>query len=173
MARNKKPSASRENLELAPAQVPREISWRAAEYEFVEKNVVWYVGIGLVGFVLIVVALWQRNFFFAVFIAIAAIVLIAMGRKRPPVVEFRVNEEGVKVGKQFSPFEQFQNFSLRERPGRLHELVLTKKTLVAPFVKIPVDGRAAQEVEELLKTKLPEVEHQDSFIDIIAEWLGF
>ncbi len=174
MTPKKKPkSAVEEEMETAPAAQVREITWRAAEYEFVEKNVIWYLGVGLVGFILVLLAIWQRNFFFAVFIAIAAAVLVAMGRKRPSVVEFVVNEEGITVGKHFSPFEQFQGFSLRERPERLHELVLTKKAVVAPFVKIPVDAHAAVQVRELLVAKLPEVEYQESLLDVIAEWLGF
>jgi hypothetical protein len=156
--------------EAAPS---REVTWRAAEYEYTEKSVVWYLAVGLAAFLLVLFALWQRNFFFAVFIAIAVVVLITMGRKRPPVVEFRVSEEGVTIGKRFSPFEQLQGFSLRERPGRLHELVLMRKAVVAPFIKIPVDAQAAVRVRELLSEKLPEAEHKESLLDLIAEWLGF
>lgn len=173
MAQKKKPGETvQKKTETASAASVREVTWRAAEYEYVEKNVIWYLGVGVAGFILVLLALWQKNFFFAVFIAIAAAVLIAMGRKRPQVVEFMVNEEGVMIGKRFFLFEQFQSFSLRERPERLHELVLVKKTAVAPFIKIPVDARAAAQMRELLTTKLPEAEYQESLLDLIAEWLG-
>jgi len=151
----------------------REITWRAAEYEYVEKTVLWYIGVGAAAFVLALIGLWQRNFFFVVFIAVAATVIIALGRKRPQVVEFRVSGEGVTVGKQFLPYERLQNFSLRERPGRLDELVLMKKTMVVPFLKISVDGKVGAQVHDVLKEKLPEVEHQESLVDLVAEWLGF
>jgi len=163
----------KKTVEPAPAPQPREVAWRAAEYEYVEKTVLWYVGVGAAVLIIALIGLWQRNFFFVVFIAVAAAVIITLGRKRPQVVEFRVSEEGVAVGRQFFPYERLQNFSLSERPGRLDELVLTKKTVVAPLLKIAVDGKVGEQVRGILNEKLPEVEHQESLVDIIAEWLGF
>lgn len=165
----------KQKLEAAPAPAPqtREVTWRAAEFEYVEKTILWYAGVGAAAFVLALIGLWQRNFFFVVFIAVAAAVIISLGRKRPQVVEFRVSGEGVAVGRQFLPYERLQNFSLRARPGRLDELVFTKKTIVAPFLKIAVDGKVGEQVRGILKEKLPEVEHQDSLVDLVAEWLGF
>lgn len=163
--------------EAAPAPAPtpqvREVSWRAAEYEYVEKTILWYMGVGAAALIIALIGLWQGNFFFVVFIAVAAAVIISLGRKRPQVVEFRVSGEGVAVGRQFLPYERLQNFSLRARPGRLDELVFMKKTMVAPLLKIAVDGKVGEQVRGVLKEKLPEVERQDSLVDLIAEWLGF
>ncbi|MFH1161931.1 MAG: hypothetical protein V1696_01495 [Candidatus Jorgensenbacteria bacterium] len=170
MAPKSKPKQKPEPL---PAPQTREVTWRAAEYEHVEKTTLWYIGVAAAALIIALIGLWQRNFFFVVFIAVAAAVIIAFGRKRPQVVEFRVGGEGVAVGKQFLPYERLQNFSLRERPGRLDELVLMKKTMVAPFLKISMDGKVGTQVHDILKEKLPEVEHQESLVDLIAEWLGF
>ncbi len=162
-----------EKPEPVPVQPLRELVWRAAEYEYIEKGPLWFLGIGFVGLVLAAIALWQRNFFFAVFVVIAASVLVSLGRKRPQVVEFRITDEGVTVGKQFASFERLQDFSFRERPGRLDELTLTRKSVVAPFVRIPIDAHSVEGARKLLAAKLPEVPREASLIDLIAERLGF
>jgi len=48
-----------------------EVSWRAAEYEHEEKSGGWYIIVGLVTLILIALAIWQKNFFFGIFILLA------------------------------------------------------------------------------------------------------
>jgi hypothetical protein len=58
-------------IEVLPHAARKTISWRAAEFHYIEKDYLWYTGIIAAGALLLVIALWQRNFFFAVFVAIA------------------------------------------------------------------------------------------------------
>ena len=150
----------------------KEIIWKAAEYEHQEKKLGWFVLIGAVALTLVVVALLGRNFFFAIFMVLATIMLFASGKRHPPILEFRVNDEGVWIGKMFFEYNRFEEFSLRDRPGRLDEIVLKKKTVVNPHLHIPIDSALAVEVKRMLKEKLPEVEHRESLVDVFAEWFG-
>ncbi|MDI6821215.1 MAG: hypothetical protein QMD65_03535 [Patescibacteria group bacterium] len=154
-------------------EIKKEISWRAAEYDYVKKDISWFWIVGGVATALVLVAIWQGNFFFAVFIALAGAVVLFFGRRRPQILDFKINEVEVRIGKIEYKFELFENFSFRKRPMFLDEIVLKKKTAFNPYVKIPIDSKLAEEVKSVLLEKLPEVEYQESLIEIFSDWLGF
>jgi hypothetical protein len=149
------------------------ISWRAAEYEHTEKEAGWYWLVGAISFVLIVVAFWQKNFFFAVFIVIAVGMVMFFSRRKPEVVDFSITDTGINIGELSLYFENLDSFSIRSRPGHLDEIVLKKKTTVNPFVRIPIDSRMVEKAGEFLRNHLPEVEYKESLVDIFSEWFGF
>lgn len=162
----------KEKREEQETSAPEELSWSAAEHEFVYKNATWYLAVGGLALILVIIALWQSNYFFAIFVIIAAVVLASFGKRRPKVFEFRVTEEGVGVGEKFYAFEQLESFMAREREGSLHELIVKQKTYVNPYVRIPVDSETAKRAYVLLAAKLPEEEYQASLLDVFADWLG-
>jgi hypothetical protein len=150
------------------------ISWRAAEYQYVEKDIGWYFIVGLITFFIVVFALLKGNFFFAIFIILAAIVIFFFARRRPQVFDFRVTDKGVAIGGNiFYDYERLESFAIRERPEKLDEIVLKRKTALNPYVKIPVDSTYADKARKVLENKLPEIEYEESLIEIISEWLGF
>ncbi len=151
-----------------------EISWRAAEYDYYEKDLNWYLLIGAFALLLIVVALWQKDFFFAIFILLSSAMVIVLGRRRPEVLDFRLTEAGCHLGeKLFYPYDALENFSVAERPGRLDEMVLKRKTSFNPYVRVLLDSQMAAKARGFLKEKLPEVEREETFMDIFTHLLGF
>ncbi len=152
----------------------KEVSWRAAEYEHLEKERGWFLIIGAVAFVLAVFAFWQNDFFFGVFIVLATALVMYFGRREPRVYDFAVGERGVSIGEKEYPLGRLESFSIRERRNRLDDLVIKKKTNANPFIHIPVDERTAKDVRRILKEAgLPETEYQESIIDIVTDLLGF
>ncbi len=150
------------------------ITWRAAEYEYAGKRASWYFIIIGATAVLTISALWQHNFFFAVFVLIAGTMLIVLGKKRPRVVNFTINEKGVGIGKyQFYDYDDLEGFDIHERPHRLDEILLKRKTTFNPFVKMPIDSKNAPKARVILTSYLEETEYNESLIDILADWLGF
>jgi hypothetical protein len=158
--------------ERTETSAPEELSWSAAEHEYTEKDITWYLAIGGLALLLLIIAIWQGNYFFAVFVVLAGIVLANFGKRRPKVFEFRVTGEGVGIGEKFLAFDQLESFMLRERQGSLHELIVKQKTYVNPYLRIPVDGETAERARALLAAKLPEEEYQVSLLDVFADWLG-
>ncbi len=151
---------------------PAELSWSAAEHEYTEKDAAWYLTVGGLAFLLLVIALWQGNYFFAVFVVIAGAVLVNFGKRRPKVFEFKVTSEGVGVGEKFITFDRLESFMIRKRAHALHELIVKQRAYVNPYLRIPLDGETAQRARELLSEKLPEEEYQESLLDVFADWLG-
>ena len=148
------------------------ITWRAAEREFTEKTMGWYVVAGIVALTLVVAALVVKNFLFALFLVLAVVVLILTTRRRPRVVEFRIDESGIRMGNIGWPYDQIESFTFHTRPGRLDHLVLRRKVAFNPFVHIPIDDRLAVKAKTALAARLPEFEYQESLIDTLADWFG-
>ena len=151
----------------------KEITWSAAEYEHTTKDRSWHWMIGGAALFLIILALWQKNFFFAVFVALAAVMVGVLGNRKPQIIEFRATEEGIGFGKQFLRYENLESFAVRNRPGHLDEIILRKKTAVNPFVHIPIDEKLRERVQLLLVGKVEEVAHEESLVDTFSDWLGF
>jgi hypothetical protein len=159
------------NKEKIPAVSP--IAWRAAEYEFVEKGERWYFVVGGVALALFALALWQKNFFFAVFIALATVAVFVYSRRRPRVMDFVIDEHGVHVGAIDYSYDSIEAFAFHARPGRLDHLVLQRTTPMNPFIHIPIDSQLAEKARVVLEQKLPEFEFQAVFVESLADWLGF
>lgn len=152
----------------------KEITWRAAEYEYVKKDAAWYWMVITLVVVLALIAMWQKNFFFFVFLVLSGIVVLFFGRRRPRILTFRVGDEGVGIGRRiFHRYDRLDGFCLRDRPHGLDEIILKKKTLVSPYVRVPLDAALARKVEKVLGDNLSKIEYEESLMDVFAEWLGF
>jgi len=152
----------------------RKVSWRAAEHEYVEKGISWYWLVGTVAVILMLIALWQKNFFFFIFLAIATPMIFFFGKRKPRVLSFVVDETMVKVGERtIFHYRDLEGYHIFRREGYLDEIILKKKTHVNPYVRIPVDSNTREEAEEILSDHLDEVDYEQSFLDIISEWAGF
>ena len=153
---------------------PEAINWRAAEYQYVQKDVGWYLLVGLVALVLIILSLLWGNFFFAVFILIAAATIMFFAKRRPRVFNFKITDKGVAIGENiFYDYEHLDGFAVRERPEKLDEIILKRKSVLNPYVKVPIDSVLAGKAKNVLAGKLPAVEYEESLIEIVAEWFGF
>ncbi len=150
-----------------------EISWRAAEYDHFEKGAGWYMSVGGIAIVLLIIALWQKNFFFGMFILIAGIMAISLANKKPNVLDFKLTGEGCHLGKEFYSYDSLENFSLRSRLNRLDEIIFRKRSTFNPYIRVLVDNRTAEKARIFLVQKLPEVEDQSSLLDVLIDFLGF
>lgn len=151
-----------------------EVSWRAAEFEYVKKDAGWYWMVGTLSVILVMVAIRQESFFFAVFALVAGAMMIFSGRRRPRILNFSVGAEGIKVeGLSLIKYETLEGFALRDREGGLGEIILRKKSRLNPYVKIPVDRKTAERAGAVLRRRLPEEEYKESLTDILGEWMGF
>lgn len=152
----------------------KEVSWRAAEYEYHEKDPVWYLWVVGIAIVLIFISLWQNNFFFLVFIVIAGTMVIFMGKKKPRVVEFKVDNEGIRIDKNIVyEYDDIEWFALRSTPGSLNEIIIKKESALNPIMRMRADSKITPEVIEILKKHVEEKEYDESLIDSVSEMLRF
>lgn len=160
-------------MEHAQKVERKECLWRAAEHEHSEKDAGWYLLISFVALIFIVIALFQKDFLFAVFIFMATGLLFSFARRKPIIYEFRVNAQGVSIAKKLYPYERLIAFSVRDRGSRLHELVLHQRGTAKTHIHIPIDAITLRSVRPLLAEYLPEVEFTETAGTIFADFIGF
>ena len=153
----------------------REIVWQAPAFKYYEKSVSWYWLSLIIAILLMALAIWQKNFLFAVFVFLAEIAIFVWARRQPELLKFKINEEGVEIAEKLYSYENLENFCLRpdnENPN-FAELILKRKTPVNPYLKILVEVRLASRAKEILSQKLAESVYEDSVLEAIFRWLRF
>ena len=152
----------------------REICWRAAEFDYKDKDVSWFWITGLAMTILAMIALWQKNFFFFVFLVLAGIMVLIFGKKRPRVFDFKIDEKGVHVGDMnFYPFKDLVGFDINVRPGRLDEVVFRRHSYMDAILKLPADSKTAEKAGSFLLGKVKKFKYEETLVELIADLLGF
>jgi len=144
-----------------------EIKWRAPEYEYQPKDISWYWLVAITVIVLDAIALWQKNLLFAIFILIAAAVVIFWGRREPQQLEFKLGDKGLYIDKKFIAYDLLDGFAIKE------DLFLKKKSRLRPGLKILLPDSQKESVKKHLLPLLPEVEYRESLAETLAKLLKF
>ena len=149
------------------------IKWQAPEYSYFEKDIGWYWLVVIVAIVVVAVALWQRNFLFAIFAILAAFILIVWGRRKPETVEFELNERGVEIGGGFYSQDQFKQFAIRKEEGDYNKLMLIGKSRFARYLVLPMPKDKLDEIKKCCLNFWTETEFNESLIDELANFVRF
>jgi len=151
-----------------------DISWHAPEYEYSPKSSMWYWVSVFLALILIIFAIWQKNFLFAVFVFIAELIVFAVADKRPKIWEFTIDEKGVYIGKnKFYPYDQLEAFDVHINEVGHDQLVLKIKKKISPIVAINIYKEEREKIKEFLKKYIPHEQIDISFGDIISKLMGF
>lgn len=124
---------------------------------------------------MLIIALFMKNFFFAILILISTALIMIFGSQEPREYEFRIDEHGVTVNKKLFLYSEVMSFSVRKH-GHNHEpreIVLHLKRKVNPFLHLPMERHTIGDVHAILHSKLKETEFEESFADILSDILGF
>src|SRR5258708_2170281 len=108
-----------------------EISWQAPEFEYWHKPRNWYLALLFVSGVFILLALWQGNFLFAIFVVLAAVVLIRNGTQVPRYIDYHLTSNELIIdnakGYQYEHFSGFATRRVDNLEDGLSELLLQRK----------------------------------------------
>ena len=123
--------------------------------------------------VLFLIALWQHNLLFAIFIVISEVLFMHWAREYPKTIRFAITKKGVEIGhlKSFD-YSQIAGFHIIHRTDH-GELILKTKNRIHPYTKIIVISEDIAEVSEFLKKHIPEIEYDESLTDHFEKMIGF
>jgi len=114
------------------------ISWQTKEYVGAEKNKKWYIIASLVALALIIYAIITSNFIFAIIVVIAGVLTTFSSGMEPKTLEITLNNDGIKVGKEFYNYGQIDNFFIVYRPKEdVKNLYLAFKRFARPELEEP------------------------------------
>ena len=149
------------------------IAWEAPEAEHIEKSTTWYWASMAVAIVLIAIALWQKNFLFAVFIVIAELAIFMFAGEKPKMWDFTIDEQGVTIeGHKTYKYSTITLYDIHQFSDEYHELVLQTKSKVHHYIKIFIHAEDEQKIREALNKKVPHGEIEVTFFEFLERLIG-
>ena len=157
---------------IAPVDdVDNGIEWEADEYEKIAKSKYWYGGATAFLFLLVVIGVIARSYFFIVFIVFAAILFVYYSLRAPRHLLFSATPGGISAGAKFYSYRDLKSFWIFDRKGKA-ELSLETKSVINSVVVIPVAGVDLDELRQYLLQYAEEAEHIENFFDRVSRFIG-
>lgn len=151
---------------------PNGVSWQAPEFEKAERDPSWYLWSMAAALLLIVLAFWQKNILFALFILIAEIMLLLVSYNSPNTRVYSLNYEGISVdGRLIRLFVDANGFGIFDLGGRYIELVIRPNKKLQTYTKVLVPRERLEDVKEFLAMYLHPFEYTPALADTMAKWL--
>lgn len=149
--------------------------WEGREYDHSPKSADWFWALGIIAVAGGLASVLFGNYLLAALIIIAAVALVLHAAKEPPLHRFRLVDRGLIIGDELHPFEKMVSFSILEDiEGTLPPILSVKtESWFSPHLVIPLAGVDADALYAYFLQHVDESEHQHSFVDLVAAWLGF
>lgn len=150
------------------------LTWTAPEFHYYERTSSWYIASIIIALAIMVFALIQRNFLFAIFIVIAELLVLFWAKQEPQVVEYAIDDRGVLLSQDtLRSFTEIQGFAIvTDHPDAPYaELVLRMKRKIATDVKLLIPQEGIGAIKEALKEHLEEIEYEETFAEHLMKIL--
>ena len=151
----------------------RAITWEAPEHHHVEKGNDWFFALIIIVVALVITAILFNNVLFALLLGLSGGVLGVAAARKPRIIPFSVGVRGVKIEDVLHPFSSLAAYHIDEEDPRGPQLLLRSEQLILPLLVIPIPEDYIDEIEDILKEKLPEEEIEEPFLVKVLELFGF
>lgn len=149
------------------------IQWKALEHSYHEKDISWYWLVIIFAILIAALAIWQGNFLFAVFTVIAAVTVIAWGKREPDLIDFELDNDGLKIGNKFYPKENFNHFSIKITGSEWDKLLLKKKSKLSQPLWLPIPHFEFDNIKKYCLNFWTEEEYKESLLDVLSDYFRF
>lgn len=156
-----------------PPLLPREpIFW--SEQAYFQPSIKNAVLIAIALFAIAtLVEIFQKNLITTTFFALLGVVILLNASKKRQPKEFEIGPLGIKTNDFLHRYGELKSFWIEYEPTLgIKELSLQTKKWYMPYIKIPIDEQNPVQLRLILLEFLPEVEHKDSLVEILARKLG-
>ena len=166
-------------------ELNEKINWSALEYADKEKSKDWFWALGIIVITSSIAAIIFNDYFFAVLLVLAGILLGFFAIKKPDTIFYELNDKGLKIGNHLYLFENIKSFWIQiEEPRSANQhnsevvikplLFIHSERIFMPIILIPIDELIAKDIYTLMLSKnIPEVEMKENISEKIMEVLGF
>ena len=155
---------------LAVSEEKEVFSWTALEYNPQEHGSYWFLTIGGVATLLVILGIVIKSYFFIAFVALAFLVIVLYAKRAPREIYFSILSKGIQAGKKFYEFSELKSFWIFEKDDEEELSLETVKGLI-PFVRLPLGKVGANKIRAVLTSFLPETEHKELFSDQVLKIL--
>ncbi|MDP1689566.1 MAG: hypothetical protein Q8L47_05595 [bacterium] len=153
------------------------LEWEAPEFKHIEKEPIWFLATGLFAAVFLIFAIWQQNLLFAIFIIIASALMFFWAKKKPDIILFKINNDGLALGdNKFYPWRSFEYFSVfksHQTHDNLSEIIIKRNERINPLIKLHIPINHLNEIHDFISQHLKEEEYTETYTDAIERIIKF
>ncbi len=136
--------------------------WEVKEYDEHERSRRWYYIMFGLGVLLIVQAIYTKNYLFAMILVLFGIILYIHEMQAPAEVYFAITETGVIVGRKFYRYSEFTNFWIIYNPPEVKNLYFRLGGVFRQRIQVPLLDFDPRPIREYLNKFLTEdVDQED------------
>jgi hypothetical protein len=136
---------------------PLSFQWEIDESIKHPKSKRWYIIASIVTSLLIIYAIWESNYFFALILLLSFGLVVFYDNEPPRKVLFKIQYDGVEVGKRFYEFETISNFFIIYKPKEgVKRLYFQFKNPIKGRLSIPLNDEDPVEIRNYLLLYLDE-----------------
>lgn len=146
------------------------VEWEAEEYVARDKNAGWYVGLVIVGLVLVALSVWLRWWTFTALIVVAVLALLVYSLRPPRKLHYALDNEGLVEGGRIYKYEDYKSFGVL-RDGAHFAIVLTPRKRFSPAVTVYFPEAQGEKIVDVFGMRLPMEEVKLDFLDKIVKSL--
>lgn len=133
------------------------LHWEIPEFQTYERSKLWYVIAVIVSVGLIIYALSDRNYLFALIIVMFLVITISTNAKKPKNIDVVITSYGIGVGDRFYNYDDFHSFSIIYKPEeKLKMLYLEFASKLHPRISISLKHINPITLREILSQRIQE-----------------
>lgn len=154
------------------------LQWSALEYEEKNRSNDWFWALGIIVATSSVAAIIYENYFFAALLFLSGVLLGFFAIKKPDVVSYELNNQGLKIRTRLYPYENIKSFWVQiDTTGetKLSPILFIKsERLFMPILSIPIENIMAPDIHSIMISKnITEEEMKDHLSVKVMELLDF
>jgi hypothetical protein len=150
------------------------LGWFALEYQEKERSKDWFWAFGIIVGTSFITSIIYGNYFFAVLILLGGALLWFFATKRPGLIYYELNSEGLEIRNNLFPYKNIKSFWVRIESERKSTLFIKLDRLFMPIISIPTESPTAKEIHNfLLEKEILEEEMKEYLPEKIIDYLGF
>jgi hypothetical protein len=168
--------------ELSRKAAERKLEWSALEYEEKERSPDWFWALGVIIVASSLTAIIYGNYFFALLIVLSGVLLWFFAIRRPDIIYYELNDQGLKIRTRLYPYENIKSFFVQinspirkvGEPELKPLLFIKSERLFMPIISVPIEEPSAEKIHNMMIAhNVPEEEMREHISEKIMEFLGF
>ena len=169
------PEESAEDVAEQPTEVTDEdtalLRWQAAEYIDHDRTTGWYIALGVVCIILIILAVvLMKSWTFAILVPVMAAALVVYTRRPPAVIDYTLSRKGLYINERLYPYDSFRAFSVSSHNGHnVANLIPRKRFQLAQTIHFPEE--VGESLVDMLAARMPMQDAKRDIFDRITSRL--
>ncbi len=149
-----------------------QISWLAPSFYYNPQKK--YLSMTIIGLMAagVGILVFQKDVLSAIFMMLTSLMFILYANKKPTIAEITVDTAGVSVADTRYFYRDLKSFWIDYTPGGPKELSIESSKWYLPYIKVSIEDKDPLEIRSLMISFLPEKEHENSLVDLIARRIG-